>query len=182
METNAKNWLESRLVENDGCQGNIDATIRLAKLWKSLQEEIPPLLEKTPDCVAFDQQGKTIVVSQERLDGLWDEIDSRKSKIAAIEVAAQKLIEIDGRRLCQIFQEYLEFRRKVSMGPSAETMAQRIYARNSGRYSLDEIRKMPVVEEEALVGCNRARRSSGVAYPAQSKSASEPARWLPSPM
>jgi hypothetical protein len=48
METNAKNWLESRLVENDGCQGNIDATIRLAKLWKSLQEEIPPLLEKTP--------------------------------------------------------------------------------------------------------------------------------------
>ena len=41
MKNDAKNWLESRLVENDGCQGNIDATIRLAKLWKSLQEEIP---------------------------------------------------------------------------------------------------------------------------------------------
>ncbi len=47
-------------------------------------EEIPPLLEKTPDCVAFDQQGKTIVISQERLDGLWDEINTRKSKITAV--------------------------------------------------------------------------------------------------
>jgi hypothetical protein len=149
MKNDAKNWLESRLVEDDGCRGSIDATIRLAKLWKNLKEEIPPLLEKTTDCVAFDQKGKTIVVSQEKLDGLWDEINTRKSKITAIEAAAQKLIEIDGRRFCQILQERAELQRKASMGPSAESMVQRIYARNSGRYSLDEIRKMPVVEEEA---------------------------------
>ena len=148
MKNDAKNWLESRLVEDDGCQGSIDATIRLAKLWKNLKEEIPPLLEKTTDCVAFDQKGKTIVVSQEKLDGLWDEINTRKSKITAIEAAAQKLIEIDGRRFCQISQEYIEFRRKWNQAPSPEVTIQRMHARSGRRVSLEELRQHPVVQAE----------------------------------
>ncbi len=148
METNAKNWLESRLVENDGCEGSADATIKLARLWKGLTDDISGLLGKTAPCIAFDQRGKPIVVAQERLDGLWDEINSRKSKIAAIEVAAQKLFDIDGRGLCALKQERAKLQLKWNQAPSPEATIQRMYARCNRRTSLEELRQHPVVREE----------------------------------
>jgi len=149
MKDDAKIWLESRLAADEGCEGSTELTVKLARLWKKTREEIPGLLGKTPGCIAFDRRGNPIVANEEALDGLWDEIDSRKSRIQAIEDAARKLIAIDGRGLCQIKRELWELQVKASQAPNPDAMVERMYMRNSGRYDQDELRKMPAVQEAA---------------------------------
>jgi hypothetical protein len=149
MENNSevRKWLESRLDAPEGCEGSIDATIKLAKLWLKMQEEMPGLLDKTGSCVAFNPNGKPLVSRQERLNGLWTEIDSRKAKIQEIEEAARKLIELDGRGLCILKKELAELQIKASLAPNPEAMVQRMHMRNSGRYDIAELRKLPIVQE-----------------------------------
>ncbi|VVB63401.1 Uncharacterised protein [uncultured archaeon] len=143
MDNNAKSWLESRLMADEGCEGMVDPTIRLARLWKSIQEEIPGLLAKTVDCVAFDRQGKTIVSNQEKLDELWNEINSRKARIQAIEDAARKLVELDGRGFCPIKRELNELQIKASLAPNPEDIVHHMYMKSSARADREELRKRP---------------------------------------
>jgi hypothetical protein len=147
MDNDAKIWLESRLTADEGCEGSRDPTIKLAKLWKSINEEIHGLLKETSGCIAFDRNGKPIVTDEGVLNALWDEMDSRKLRIQAIEDAARKLVAIDGRGLCQLKKELAELQVKASLAPKPDEMVERMYMRNSGRYDRDEIRKLPVVQE-----------------------------------
>jgi hypothetical protein len=147
MDNDAQSWLESRLTADEGCEGSRDPTIKLAKLWKSINEEMHGLLRETSGCIAFDRKGKPIVTDEGALDGLWTEIDTRKSRIQAIEDAARKLIAIDGRGLCQLKKELAELQLKASQAPDPDEMVQRMYMRNNRMYDRDELRKLPVVQE-----------------------------------